>query len=147
MSSSNVVEAAKEVKERRDILQNWKEVKRTLQQQLEELDIYITIQAVSDTIKEIEETVLDAENILRQAALEEYQQTGKKTTPIYTIRSTKKFNYDQIKALHWLIDMRAAKALKIDVAKFKALAKQLEPDFVEIIEENEVAIASNLEVE
>lgn len=86
-----------------------------------------------------------AEEKLRAATLEVYQETGnKKPAPSVGIRIVKEMLFDEDEAVQWAIRANAMRCLSLQKANFKKVAEGLELDFVEILEVPQATIAKEL---
>ena len=86
---------------------------------------------------------IEAEESLYDLALQVYAETGNKTpSPGVGIRVVTKLIYDAGVALLWATQHSIA--LKLDIPAFEKIAKASKPDFVELSEEPQATIATDL---
>ena len=85
----------------------------------------------------------EAEQTLRELILQAYRETGNKApAPGVGIRIITNLIYDATKALEWA--KQHGLALKLDTSAFEKIAKVDKPDFVEMAEEPQATIATDL---
>ena len=108
--------------------------------QIEELRLYY-----ADLHRQLDEAKADAreaEDLLRAAALAEYEATGKKTLGHGVgVRVTAKLEYDKDAALRWAYANR--KALMLDGRAFERIAKEERIDFVAVVETPTITLPSD----
>ena len=86
-----------------------------------------------------------AEEKLRAATLEAYQETGnKKPAPGVGIRVVKEMFYDDDEAIQWAIRANALPCLSLQKANFKKVAEGLKLGFVDIREIPQATISKEL---
>lgn len=92
------------------------------------------------------ERVADLEDAVRQAALEEYTRSGNKHPhPAIVVRVNKRLHYDVGAALKYCREhFDAAVKVVLDTKVFEKAAQSLGLDFVQITEEPQATIASDL---
>ena len=92
------------------------------------------------------ERVADLEDAVRKAALEEYARSGnKRPHPAVSMRINKRLRYDVGAALEYCRqNFNAAVKTVLDTKVFEKVAPNLGLDFVEVAEEPQATIASDL---
>jgi len=92
------------------------------------------------------ERVVDLEDAVRKAALEEYAKSGnKRPHPAVAMRINKRLRYDADAALEYCRkNFNAAVKTVLDAKVFEKVAPNLGLDFVQITEEPQATIASDL---
>ena len=86
-----------------------------------------------------------AEEKLRAATLEAYQETGnKKPAPGVGVRIVKEMIFDEAEAIDWAVDASAKNCLKLNTSNFKKVAEGMGLPFAEIVECPQATIAKEL---
>lgn len=96
-----------------------------------------------DTLTQVGADVAVAEQELRDMTLRVFFQTGDKA-PVkgVGIREITKLEYDADVAYDWALEHKMA--VKLDVSAFEKIAKASPPDFVEVYQEPQATIATDL---
>lgn len=131
-------EQIKIVAEARQVKANLDEQKKELYAQWEEATKPLLEQIASQS-----EKVTEAENKLRYMTIEEYKTTGNKAPAVGVgIRILTKLEYEPKDALKWAMEHQVA--LSLDKSSFEKFAKATPLDFVQVREEPQATIATNL---
>ena len=97
-----------------------------------------------ENLEEARAQLAMAETVLRDAALQEFARTGNKApAPGVGIRVLTKLVYDLRTAYDWALEHKVA--LELDVPIFEKLAKAAPPEFVQVKEEPQATIATDLD--
>jgi len=98
-------------------------------------------------VRELREEVAELEAQIKKLAPKVAKELGtKKPAPGVGIRTVRKLSYREADAINWAIEIGKAKdVLSIKRRPFEKIVRALEPDFVEVKEEVQVTIASNLD--
>ena len=119
----------------------------SLQSEVDQLesDLMSRYSALYQELGQVNIDLKVAEEKLRAATLEAYQETGnKKPAPGVGVRIVKEMLFDEDEAIQWAIRANAMRCLSLQKANFKKVADGLELAFVEILEVPQATIAKEL---
>lgn len=135
---STLEEQIKEVQVTREVLMRLVTIKAGLV-----MDFETRNRDVFNALSVAKEECTKAEQTLRDLTLQAYQETGNKApAPGVDVRIITKLIYDAGEALEWA--KQHVLALKLDTPVFEKIAKASKLDFVEMREEPQATIATDL---